>query len=291
MRVLVVGSTSLPNTNVACHVIGSSPEYKWDVVSSFQTSIDQWSGCPNVVKVTAYKDMKDGECDPTRGLVIEVKAASFFEKPWVKQRIANAKDLVIVTSSPLGTLEKPVLDSFDKVCISKTSAPDKQMQYYTLFADPTKQTAAEFKKVIKDLASDQFALLEKPDRVLQIKTFTTAWSVPTAEKKISVPKGGEHTDKPADGLNDGCVELWLCLTVSPGVQLDQAVTELQSMLGNDLIVSMFSKSMYRKHEDDHSVSVYMQVFQQRQDMFSALALNMLQALRASSIITKGSIVV
>lgn len=61
-----------------------------------------------MLNVTAYKDMKDDETNSAEGLVIEAMAASFFEKHWVKRRLAHSRDLMVVTSSPLTVMDKGV---------------------------------------------------------------------------------------------------------------------------------------------------------------------------------------
>lgn len=312
MRILVVGPSSPLNTSLACHVLrtlksSERSAVEWNVVTSYQNAIDSYQSCPNVASVTAFKDLKDDETDSGQGLVVEVLAASFFDKAWVKQRLRESSDLLVIASSPVTLMDRSVLESFDRVYLTKTTAADKQSQYFTLFADTGKQSFTDFKKTLKGLSTNQFARVTltqgKPGR-LEVETYTPLWESPTNEAKASAaPTAAPAKERPAptvvpaperppgEKVASGSVELWLTMTVARDVALDDVVLNLRAMLGNELIASMLHKSLYHPLADEHRLNVYLQVFEQRQDLFASLALNMLQSLRGSGIITQGSLAV
>ena len=101
----------------------------------------------------------------------------------------------------------------------------------------------------------------------------------------------EYCDKPSKiTLSDDCTELWVNLTYAKGKNIDEVLTTFESILGNELITSMFSKTTYNKRPEDCTVCVYFQVFEQRRHLFVSLLSDMLLSLRQENIIHRGSIV-
>lgn len=320
MRVLVVGPTTSINASLACHVLrvlkSECPGVVWNVITSYQTSLDLYQACPNVTSVTAFKDLKEDEVDQGQGLVIEVLASSFFEKSWVKQRLREGSDLVVVSSSPVTSMDKSLLATFDRVYMTKTTAADKQSQYYTLFVDTAKHSFGEFKKLIKGIATNQYARVNMehghPSQI-EVETYVAAWEKPVQDASIATVSavGGAApaaaaaatpasrpkavtVDRPSAAeavAQTNRVELWLCMTTAPNVALDDVVVNLKAMLGNELIASMVHQLLYSKDDGTRRVDVYVQVFEQRQDLFASLALNILQSLRGAGIIAQGSLVI
>jgi len=344
MRILIAGSNRAANTALATHCVSDAPG-NWEVISSYQASCTEWEKLPNVTKVTSYHDLKDGEADDSQGLVLEVVAASFFEKSWVKTRLASATDLIMVTSSPVAYIDKAVLHTFHQVLLTKSTTPEKQAQYHTLFIDVKKIPFVTFKKAVKALEDHHYlsvaadgsittgswteapsqdhglaATVSKTASKLESKTGSKpglqvsassyvsqvqAQAVDTAEKKTATPAVNEgksppdvvpRQNRPSNvEVADGVTELWICFTAQSRKKtkdmLDHAVTMFEDMLSNDLLISMFSTAFHEKHEEDQSVSVYFQVYKQRQDLFVALMMNILQSLRSSHVITNGSIVI
>lgn len=316
MRVLVVGPGTALNTALACHVLRTlrTSPVQWHVITSYQSSVDLYQACPGVTNVTAFKDLKDDETPPDQGLVMEVLATSFFEKTWVKQRLKDGHDVLVVATSPVTLVDKSVLDTFDCVYISKTLAADKQSQYYTLFADTAKQSFTDFKKTVKGLATNQYARIQmehgRPSK-FEVESYPALWdqvgpasaaSVAPVAPAVAVtgtvapttPVAVRHVERPSQAepvSNTGRVEVWLCLTVAAGVARDDVVTNLKAMLSKDLLASMMHQVLYTTSEDSRRVDVYVQVFEIRQDLFVSLAFNILQALRGVSLITQGALVV
>jgi len=311
MRVLVVGPSTSINASLACHVLRTLKSecsgVVWNVITSYQTSLDLYQACPNVSSVTAFKDIKEDETDQGQGLLIEVLASSFFEKSWVKQRLREGTDLVVVSASPVTLMDKSILETFDRVYMTKTAAADKQSQYYTLFVDTSKQTFGDFKKLIKGMATNQYARVNMTRGragQIEVETYVAVWeqpsgsasSVPTVSAAaVPLAKPPSVTvDRPPEAeavVNTNRVELWLCMTAAPKVALDDVVINLKTMLGNELIASMLHQSLYSKDDSTRRVDVYLQVFEQRQDLLASLVFNILQSLRGAGIIAQGCIAV
>lgn len=326
MRALVVGPTTTLNTSVACHVLRTlhitSPHVVWNVVTSYQLSLDAYQACANVRNVTAFRDLKDEETDDSQGLVIEVLASSFFDKAWVRERLRTAPHLLVVTTSPVTFMDKTVLASFEQVYLSKTAAVDKQSQYFTLFADATAMSFVEFKKAIKGVATNQYGrvVMEqgKPGR-LEVCDYSPLWDMPGAAATTTTvttrtpgptalkerppaavppppspvpPRSSGAVERPPDTVVEaGRVELWLSMTLHPDCTAETVVDNLRTMLGNTLIESMLQTILYDTSAiKDHRLHVYVQVFEHRQDLFVSLAFNVLQSLRLASFITQGSLV-
>jgi len=313
MRTLIVGPGIPANLARGFSLLSHEKPGTWEVVSSYKQSCDKWVTSHAVDRVTSFHDLKDYEPDESMGLVIEVVAQSFYEKPWVKAQIKSAKDLLILCASPVTFLDKETLASFQKVYATKTVVSDKQTQYYSVFVNADTMSFGDFKKMLRTLEVDQCVEISEGGKKVQVVTIPTAAPLEHVERKqrperekqeranvekkvaavIDMPTGaGEHRDKPDKvELTDACSELWISLKPAADVTLADAVASLESMMRNDLIVSMFALTVYKTHPEDGTISVYVQVFLQRQDLFVALILNMLQSLRSSGVIDRGSIVV
>jgi hypothetical protein len=310
MRILITGSGLNFNTSLACFVAAENKDRQWTVVTSYQNSVAMYTNVPNIPKVVTYKDVKDDDIDSldaNHGTIIEVLAQSFFDKPWVSARIKQPLlDLIIVTTSPVSTLDKAMLDQFDHVYITKTTVADKQSQYYTLFVDTAKTTFTDFKKLLKNLLSTQYVHINRSLKTIETQTYVPAWQQPKIEETLEPTVAGlppppppptkvpvmSKLERPKSmaAPATGFVELWLCLYTSTAS--DEAVENIRAMLKNELIQTMVGTSLYHQRKEPGSpLNVYLQIAEQRQDLFASLAMNMLQSLRAAGIITQGGLVI
>lgn len=316
MRCLIVGSSPVLNTSLACHLVRTWPDasIKWQVITSYQSSIASYTACDSVASVMAYKDL--GSEEPSRtassGWLWEVVANSFFEKAWVKQRLretsSDSGDLLVVSPSPLNYLDKAVLSRFDRVYLTKTGISDKQTQYYTLFADSSTVSFDVFKKLLRDLATNEYAFITytggQPGPFTK-KQYVAVWEAGAAATAVAAtttttrraavvaPEPVPAVARPevVTAVDAGQVELWLSLQVKPSVTLEDVVTNMRAMLGQELIATMLHTQLYQTHAETHRVQVYVQVFEHRQDLFASLALNMLQSLRQSGLVLQGALVI
>lgn len=307
MRTLVTGSIGTDAIRIASAVVTDSKEAGWTVISSFQSSLDQvWSTHAQVKVSHAAKDAKDVVPDPNTPFVLEVTSSSSLPgKPWFKARFTSAVSTVVVCPNPISCIDRECLAAFDTVMITKTPQLDRISQYYTLFVSP-KKDFADFKRELKAISNGSYMTVSNKGNTLTTKAL--AGTTPTPQSTPAPPAATlikDRTDEPTtkDEHVDGSTlkddptttELWVCLTVNPKVTLTDAIGEFQTMLSNELIVSMLSANKkdnaYKTDSKDHTVSVYVRVIQRRQDLFSAILVSMLQSLRAADIIVKGSLVV
>jgi len=327
MRILVTGTSTTFNTTAACTLLDT--DVSWEVITSYQSALPKWELLPCVNSSRLFQDLKEHVPDETNGLVIEVVALSFFQKSWVKERLKTSQvPLMIVHTAPASCLDKSVLELFDQVYITKTQVADKQSQYYSTFLDNTKTDTSfnEFKKQLRMLEVDQCLKIENESvQIVSLKTKKTETlsnssssgsKLPSSSSKLVVSSSSEplksevkqadktmkesaskiqttveYCDKPSKiTLSDDCTELWVNLTYAKGKNIDEVLTTFESILGNELITSMFSKTTYNKRPEDCTVCVYFQVFEQRRHLFVSLLSDMLLSLRQENIIHRGSIV-
>lgn len=317
MRVLIIGSNRTYNTNCGIHQVRKFTDTTWDVVSSYQAACEEWKTLPHIGDVWPYQSLKDNEADEERGLVIEVLADAFYTKSWVKRRMKESADLILISSSPVSHMDSSMLKSFHQILLTKTNSIEKLKQYHNLFLDKNRTDLKTFKKVIKALSTQQY-LSVLSDGTFQILN-STLDSVATADSKTTDSSDVLETQsselkstelKPAPAPSSvpikcsrlprpDCVKLddvpvdfcerWVCFQAT--YNLDEAVQEFEKMLGNNLILAMFDNPSIERHPKTRTADFYFQVKNMRKDLFASLMMNILEALRARHSITHGTLVV
>jgi hypothetical protein len=113
----------------------------------------------------------------------------------------------------------------------------------------------------------------------------------TFESKVVKSKSITGTPVP-----DNVSELWITFTPTgenpqdlTSLEMDECISSFEEMVSNDLIISMFSTTC--KKRTKNNVEFYFHVYKQRQDLFVALMMNILQSLRAGNLITTGSVMI
>jgi len=333
MRTLILGSSREAATSLGCNCVALSTG-EWEIITSYQSSCAEWSKVPNVKKVTTYQDLKEEESESKIGLVLEVVAATFFEKPWVKARLEKSDHLIFITSSPVTFVPKTLYSSFHQIFVVKTGVPDKQSQYHTLFVDAKKHPFPVFKSTLKALENNHYLSISPDGTSITTGTWIASKVEPVESKvtgtieKVTAPTPkvepkvtgtiptvtgtlpkvtGTIPNSPMPTplekkkpdqivLPENMMELWVCFTAQPRKSepsmLSTAITMFEEMLSNDLLLSMFNNQVsHHRDEEKQSVSIYFQVYKQRQDLFVALMMNVLQSLRMSHTISQGYIMI
>jgi len=318
MRILVTGSSF--GAKLGMHLVQKT-NFSWSVITSFHNSVNDWMKCTNVLKVQLNSQLTEKDVfDANEPLVIEVIALSFFEKTWVKEFIKSAKNLILIVSSPLHLLEKSFFEKstetgkFNRLLVTKTTSTDKQSQYYTSFVEPTSMTLTEFKKILRALEDQQYVEIQnglvkiiqwgvdkpkvpnkdtKPQQQLE-----ETKEAPTELKVVEEKKDSERNNEPNKVLLEKSIsstvvpmdmsEFWVMFSPDTSIKdIEYCITAFEDMISNDLLTSMFSTTCKKKTKSH--VEFYFHVHKQRQDLFVALMMNILQSLRSNNIISIGSI--
>jgi len=310
MRILLLGSSPSENNYFASRLLSKSKS-SWTVVSSYEASRILWANVKSVTKITEPKAVDEAPNTDNCGLVIEVVGSSFFEKNWVKEKLKNLENLLVLSTNPA------VLDKewkFDKTFVCKTVSGEKQMQFHSLYIDEKTTALLEFKKVVRSLAKNQYldvvhgkyTVLELPEEpeekkekpIVSVDSTVTEKPKPKTEEKVGqgsapvsqnvLPKYSIMTKPDNMVVEENATEVWLHF-VPRDKQIEDCIGAFEEMLSNNLILSMFSQA-YHERLADGSVSVYFQVYLQRQDLFFAFVLNMLQTMKSNHLITHGGLV-
>jgi len=346
MRILLLGSSPTENNYFASRLLSKS-KASWIVVSSYEASRLLWANVKSVTKITEPKAVDEAPNTDNCGLVVEVMGTSFFEKNWVKEKIKNMENLLVLSTNP-AVLDKDC--KFDKTFICKTVSGEKQIQYHTLYIDAKTTALMEFKKVLRSLGKNQYldvvngkyTVLELPedpeekkerpavsvdrignqsprsvdrignrqgseslqdsrrgsDNIVSGSEIVRPKTVNNAEEKVGqasvpvsaalLPKYSIMTKPEKIVVEENVSEVWLHF-VPREKQIDDCIGAFEEMLSNNLILSMFTQA-YHERLSDGSVSVYFQVYLQRQDLFFAFVLNMLQTMKTNHLITHGGLV-
>lgn len=283
MRILVVGSNC---AKLAVHLMKEQPGVEWHTITSFSNSLELYAPFhPVLCKDFKEVDVPDKE---SIGLCLDVIAKSFVDRPWTNAKLTSTKHLIVVTSTPTTLLPKSILDTFERIYIGKTDKVDKQSLHYSLLTrfEPNK-TFVEFKNIVKNLDPSTFVHIKTGDKNLLY--FKLEDGMETKETKKEAKETKENTDSIVSSTQN--IEIELDLVVDSATQPQDVLTNLQSMIQNDLITSMIHSFKITKDDTKHRVKCIVHVLRFRQDLFASLSLNMLLSLRDAGMILRGSILV
>ena len=351
MRILIVGSSVAANFEIAKHFLNDS-NVTWDVSCSYQETLEKWSEL-SMVKKTYAASLKTKPEIMTEGHIFQVQAGTFYNKEWVKYELANAAQLMVLTSTPSQLGPRETL-KFDRIFVAKTISPEKASQYFHQFILPKSGvTEKDFKQMVKnlDFSTNEYVDVTSGSPVRHPKSeIKSDISILPSDYLVSRPREdllGRKTEdlvsrpredllkpkgdvlKPAKELirieeikaeekireddkvvtitairsendptnfkirpnkvviKENTSEIWIVLT--PTVDSAETVNILEDMLSNQLLTSMFDKAFHEVLQS--KISVYFQVFKHRQDLFVALLVSILQALRARGVISDGFLVI
>lgn len=268
MRILVVGLTGQANLALVKELLNPTT-LKWDVITSFKPSMESWEKEPWVSSTTQFKNLKAAPARLGTGLIFEVVAASFFEKPWVQQELKTNPHLIVITGNPIG-LGKDVCARFDRVYLTPTKSQVKIQEFYQLLIDATTVDLEAFQSTLRSLGPEQYVNASNRKVLVESRTRPTA-----------SPEETKRPDPPAPVIDSAHVRLEVRL-LSP---TPQAVKTFQRHLKHRLIESMFSKIEY------DGPRVVIQTHRHRTDLFVALLFNVLTAMKADQVIAGGELVV
>jgi hypothetical protein len=209
----------------------------------------------------------------------------------------STANIIVVTNSPLSITNAKILKTFDKVLITKTSVTDKQSQYHTTFVDPVKCDFKTFKRHLKNLAKNEYLTVNTVNREVglpfstieseaKVKATTTTHVEDAKNARKSNPEC--HPVCPVDAL-----EVWVCLfdplktSVEPK---ENPSTTFQAYLENAILQSMIVHTTVDEITSSNGATThYFQIRKTRQDLFTALVMNILRALRHTGKIRSGCI--
>ena len=90
-------------------------------------------------------------------------------------------------------------------------------------------------------------------------------------------------------------DFWIHLVPSKEKNPLEIIEGLQNLLGNPIIRQMFHDAFHEKVGNDvgegNEITVYFSVFEKRQDLFTALIVNIMQALKTSKSVSRASLII
>jgi hypothetical protein len=293
MRYLILGTNKTINTNLAMlladeHKDSQNPQ----IFVSFQASKTRWLTQFSKQSVWSAGDKEVPEkCDFF--IADQVISPAFYENEWIQTQMKNCANLITVTSAPVSFLDTALWGTFDEICLTNTVSCVKQKQFYNLFI-PKEVGFAAFKAQIKDLSTNQYLNIVGNELVVRTLNKVIVTPDATATKpELKIPESVDNLlSQVSDGnmkpCNDDEVSLWVSMLYVDNKE--NLLTEFKNMLKNPLLNNMYSKA-YVNSKHNNKMTVYFSVKCKREDLFTALIVNVLRSLVSSNLISTGGLVV
>lgn len=278
-RKLVVGSSPVNNAMLVCSIL-ESESAPATVITSYSNSVLLYKQCPRVTQVVTYKDFDEKTIAENGTVVVDVLASSFLDHPYVKRIVK-----LIVVSTMICNKE-----GYSDVFIGKTIGAKKQQLYYSAFVDHSKQTFEAFSAAVKSLASNQYMTVlgkietcgKTSDKIESIQKIESS---PKSEPSLKIEPKPDQNDEAKS------VSLAFDIAVNPAYKVSDVIMNLKDMLENELVASMIKDFQTESQvlKSSQNVTVKLDIYETRQDLFASLGLHMLQSLRTSGMILSGAI--
>jgi len=306
MKHLIVGKANAQlNSKVASFMQGRG----WHQVTSWQTCIAALS--TYIDSAVQTKDIVSSTLDPTwHKVVLQVKMASFYARPWYKALMASDADVIVVTSTPRSAFTDAELYQFDQVTIVDTIVDCEVLHGLS----DRHQPIEVFKSTISKPGSVYtFKVVSKPSGPVGPLGPVGHSGIIEASKALMI-----ITPQPSTitSVDQDTVPIWINLMPSKDKDPQHVLATFESAMNNPLIINMCKgngtlqtgptgttgptgpngttgpkgpKGNYKI--TDGLIIVHQQVYVQRQDIFTALLMNMLRSLKSSGLINHGALLI
>jgi hypothetical protein len=297
MRILILGTTKGTVTKLCQQCFGHFGG-EGCVVTTPELVGKLWKEEEAKVSVQSTLTFQSSLARKSKCLVVDrVTSAEFFARADVQAAVRACENVVVSAEVPLDVLSMDTVKLFDKVLISKTNGEAKLMQYFTLFVNPADFTFKDFKQEVASLKKLGYLEVDTKEHKMTNKFVDSA-----------VPAGKLHSDVAVTSITEGLGNMFVeerpqaapplgdnmleAKVVLQKARHDgSALESFRSMIGADILKNMYTVALVdEKCKKDHLV-FYFQVRRERSDLFTAMVVNILRALKESKTITFGTFLV